>query len=165
MNYQIDYDIFSLTKCPVTQAKKEMKERSWSQQHRDLRELYLQKEKPFNKKMFSAESVLKKVRELRTSGNSFYRDMFRDLRTYDISEFFKEKMKWNKVYKGKILQLGDDPVRRNYWTPHKELLEITDLLTLREIYNGADIDPRQNILNFEDKKDDRETKGIEDVPF
>ena len=165
MNYEIDYSIFSLTKCPETQAKKDMKERSWSQNHRDLRELYLQREKPFNKKMFSAESVMKKVRELRTGGNNYYRDMFHGLREYEILDWFKEKMKWHKVFGGKVLQLGDDPVRRNYWTPDKSLLKITDLSVLREIYNGADLDPNQKILNFKDKKDDHRDKGIEDVPF
>jgi hypothetical protein len=58
-------------------------------------------------------------------------------------------------------------VRRNYWTDDPNLLGCTDLGVLRELMAGKKIDPRQNILNFEDKKDDydRETKGIENVPF
>jgi len=165
MNYKIDYSIFSLTQCPETKAKKDLKEHSWTQNERDLNELYLKKEKPFNKKCWSAESVLEKVRELKSSGNTYYNTMFNGLKTTDITLWFREKMKWNKVNKGNVLQLGDDPVRRNYWTDDPNLLDCTDLGVLREIMTGKNVDPKQNILNFEDKKDDRETKGIEDVPF
>jgi len=167
MNYKIDYSIFSLTQCPETKAKKDLKEHSWTQNERDLNELYLKKEKPFDKKCWSAESVLEKVRELKSSGNSYYNTMFNGLKTTDITLWFREKMKWNKVYNGNVLQLGNDPVRRNYWTDDPDLLGCTDLGVLRELMAGKKIDPRQNILNFEDKKDDydRETKGIENVPF
>ena len=91
--------------------------------------------------------------------------MFNGLKLTDITHWFKEKMKMQKINQGNILQLGDDTLRRNYWSDDDKLIACTDLRVIREIYNGKDVDPRQNILNFEDKKDDRETKGIEDVPF
>ena len=164
MNHEIDYNIFSLTECPETKAKQELKDHAWTQDERDLHEFYLKKEAPFNKKAWSAESVLKKVRELKET-NSYYRSMFNGLKLTDITHWFKEKMKMQKINQGNILQLGDDTLRRNYWSDDDKLIACTDLRVIREIYNGKDVDPRQNILNFEDKKDDRETKGIEDVPF
>ena len=169
MNYKIDYNIFNLYKCPETQAKEDLKKLSWSQNERDLNDLYEGEKIPFDRRMFSAEATLKQIRMLQSDiSQPYYRNMFKGMEVPQITAFFRDRMQWGKVWDGKVCQLGVDPVRRNYWSPDEEWTECTDLSLMREHMKGGNPNPKQNILKFKDVKDDHKnrTEGVDDVtPF
>ena len=169
-NYKIDYNIFNLHKCPETQAKEDLKKLSWGQNDRDLNDLYEEGKAPFDRRMFSAESVLKKIRILQSDiSQPHYRNMFRGMEVPEITAFFRDRMQWGKVWKGNTVQLHPDPVRRNYWSPDDEWIGCTDLSLMREHMKSGNpnLNPNQKILNFKDKKNDDQNRaeGVSDDPF
>ena len=169
-NYEIDYSIFNLHECPETQAKKEIKKMSWSQNDRDIHELYEERKAPFDRRMFSAEGVLKQIRLLQSDiSQPHYRNMFRGMGVPEITAFFRDRMEWGKVWKGRTVQLPPDPIRRNYWSPDDEWIECTDLPLMRENMKSGNpnLNPNQKILKCKDKKNDDQNRveGVSDDPF
>lgn len=167
-NYKIDYNIFDLNKCPVTRDKEDLKQMSWSQNDRDLMDLLQGGKAPFDKGMVSAESIMQKVRMLWNDLN--YKNTFRGLDTNGIVAFLRDRLKRKKVWKGRIIQLGDDPNRRNFWdiTEDQRWVHCTDISLMREHMKGnLKINPKQNVLKFKENKNDDQnrTEGVNNDPF
>ena len=74
------------------------------------------------------------------------------------------------MWKGRIIQLGDDPNRRNFWdiTEDQRWVHCTDISLMREHMKGnLKINPKQNVLKFKESKNDDQNRaeGVSDDPF
>ena len=126
----------------------------------------MQGEYPFDRLIVCVEHIMDRVRTLKET-HSYYRSMFRNLTNTDISTWLR-KRKTKKVNRGQVIQrLG--LIRRNYHDLSEDhrFAKCMDNSILREHMKGQKKNSNANILQFEDKKNDDQSKaeGTYDIPL
>jgi hypothetical protein len=164
-SYKIDYTIFDKNNAPITNAKEELKSLSLTQNQHDLNDLLHEGKAPFDRHIVCAESILQEVRNNDITNRS--RFMFQGLDRTAITNWLRDILGAKKVNNGKVIQLGADSQRRNYWAI-KEISfwsKCTDFAVMREHMKGND-NARQKIIPFKEKQDDQSRdRGSENTPF